>query len=52
MEVNGYILVVIAVAVTLPIRSPTTFFNTFDALITLCHVCAVTALQHFTNGEG
>jgi hypothetical protein len=30
------IIVVIAVAVTLPIRSPTTFFYSFGALITLC----------------
>ena len=44
-EVNGYVLVVIAVAVTLPIWRPATFFDRFCALITLGHVCAVTALQ-------
>ena len=44
-EVNGYVLIVIAVAVTLPIWSPATFFDRFCALIALGHVCAVTALQ-------
>jgi len=43
------VVVVIAVAVTLPIWSPATFFDRFSALITLRHVCAVTALAIFAK---
>jgi len=43
------VVVVIAVAVTLPIWSPATFFDRFCALIALGHVCAVTALAFFAK---